>query len=88
MTTVTFRKITYIYLVINFFFLISILFARANNEIDISAQEILLDKDNDIINATGDVLIKNKQFSVSSEEVIFYNEKKNNWSRQECHSKW
>jgi LPS-assembly protein len=76
MITITFKKITIIYLVINFIFLITILFAKANNEIDISAQKIFLDKDNDIINATGDVLIRNKQFSINSEEVIFYKGKK------------
>ncbi len=76
MTIITFKKIIIIYLAINFIFLITILFAKANNEIDISAQKIFLNKDNDIINALGDVLIKNKQFSINSEEVIFYKEKK------------
>ena len=66
MISITFKKITIIYLLINFIFLITILFAKANNEIDISAERILLDKENDIINASGDVLIKNKQLIINS----------------------
>ena len=76
MISITFKKITIIYLLINFIFLITILFAKANNEIDISAERILLDKENDIINASGDVLIKNKQLIINSDKVIFYKDKK------------
>ena len=43
MISITFKKITIIYLLINFIFLITILFAKANNEIDISAERILLE---------------------------------------------
>ncbi len=76
MNYTTCKKIILIYLIINFLFLITILFAKANNEIDISAKKILFDKENNIINATGDVLIKNQKLSVSSDEaIIFKNEK-------------
>ncbi len=72
MTFFTFKKISLIYLLISFIFLITIIFARANNEIDISAKNILLDKENNIINATGDVLINNDQLLINSDNVIFY----------------
>ena len=75
MISIILKKITIIYLIINFIFLITILFARANNEIDISAEKILLDTNNNTIDASGDVLIKNKQLTIKSDKVIYYKTK-------------
>lgn len=72
MSYLSLKKITIIYSLINFIFLITILFAKANDEIDISAQEILLDKKNKIINAKGNVFIQNNQLSINADKVIFY----------------
>ena len=71
MTLLIVRKISVIYLVISFIFIAFILIAKANNEIDISAERILINKKNNTINASGDVLIKNDQLSINSDEAIF-----------------
>ena len=65
-----------IYLIINFFLLISILITKADNEFDISAQEVSFDKENQIINATDNVLIKNKTLSISADKIIYFKDKK------------
>tara|TARA_B100001093_G_scaffold212255_1_gene203730 strand:+ start:3543 stop:5633 length:2091 start_codon:yes stop_codon:yes gene_type:complete len=75
MIQIAIKKIFTIYLTINIIFLITILIARANNEIDITAEKIQLDKENNIINATGDVLIRSKELSINSDNVIFYKNK-------------
>lgn len=72
MNFIVFKKIILIYLIFNFLFLISSLFVNANNQIDISAEEILLDKKDNTIKATGNVLIKNEQLSISSGEAVIY----------------
>ena len=71
MTLLIVRKISIIYLVISFISIAFILIAKANNEIDISAERILIDKKSNIVNASGDVLIKNDQLSINSDEAIF-----------------
>ncbi len=71
MNSSIFKKIIIIYLIINTVFLISILFARANNEIEIIAEEISLDKKTNIIDAEGKVLIQNKELLINSDKVIF-----------------
>tara|TARA_B100001093_G_scaffold97945_1_gene89944 strand:- start:3610 stop:5700 length:2091 start_codon:yes stop_codon:yes gene_type:complete len=76
MTSLNLKKIIIIYLVINFFFLITILFANANNEFDISAQKITLNKENDNISATGNVLIKNQKISIHSDKAIYFKNQK------------
>ncbi len=72
MITSSIRKIITIYLVINILLLVTILLAKANNEIDISAKEIFVDKKNGIINANEDVLIKNKELSINSDEATYF----------------
>ena len=76
MNLLKFRKIRMIYLIINFFLLISILITKADNEFDISAQEVSFDKENQIINATDNVLIKNKTLSISADKIIYFKDKK------------
>ncbi len=69
------RKILIIYLIINLVTIFTVLLAKANDNIDISANEIFVDKENNIINATGDVLIKNSELSINSSEAIYYENK-------------
>lgn len=65
-------KVITIYLAINILLLTSILFAKANNEVDISAKEIFFDQEKEIINANEDVLIKNEELSITSDKANYY----------------
>ncbi len=76
MTIFILRQIIIIFLVIKFIFIISILLAKANNEIDISAEQILLDKKNNVINASGNVIIENNQLSINSNRAFYFKDRK------------
>ena len=75
MTLLIVRKIFVIYIVISSIFIAFILIAKANSEIDISAEKVIFDKKNNIVNVSGDVFIKNDELSINSNEAIFYKDK-------------
>ena len=64
------KKILLIYLLINIFIFITIFLARAN-DIDITADEISVDNNKEIINANGNVLVQNDKIKLRSDNIKY-----------------
>ncbi len=64
-----------IYCIITFTFLISILFASANNETQISADKITFNEKDQIVTAEGNVIIENNNIKAESNNIEYFKDK-------------